>query len=190
MFPRPRRTYCNLELIVLLLNVSGVTVKIVSRRSAKYGGSHIIAGVIHVQGYDDEHLFNPVSAAIDSKGNMSLHWSKWNSTVKGEGEEQQQALDHIKQILTTEPVLHFPGDTLPYKLYTDVSEVGIGGVLNDVVDQGEKPVMYLSRSINKAEKHYATTEKECLAIVWCIKRLRNYLYDRDFTVVIDHYPLS
>ncbi|CAF1269874.1 unnamed protein product, partial [Didymodactylos carnosus] len=27
MFPRPRRTYCNLELIVLLSNVSGVTVK-------------------------------------------------------------------------------------------------------------------------------------------------------------------
>ncbi|CAF0896428.1 unnamed protein product [Didymodactylos carnosus] len=48
----------------------------VSRWSVKYGGSHIIAGVIHVQGYDDEHLYNPVSAAIDSNGNLYVGDSK------------------------------------------------------------------------------------------------------------------
>lgn len=42
----------------------------------------------------------------------------------------------------------------------------------------------------KAEKKHTTSEKECLAIVWAIKKFENYLYGRYFVIECDHQPLA
>ena len=51
------------------------------------------------------------------------------------------------------------------------------------------PVAYVSRSLNNAETHYTTSEKELLAIVWATKYFRQYLYGRKFKIVSDQKPL-
>lgn len=49
----------------------------------------------------------------------------------------------------------------------------------------------ISRTLKDAEKHYATNERELLAIVWSLKKLRNYLYGaRDIRIYTDHQPLT
>ena len=53
----------------------------------------------------------------------------------------------------------------------------------------ELPVAYASRSLNNAESHYTTSERELLAIVWVTKYFRPYLYGRKFKIVSDHKPL-
>ena len=53
----------------------------------------------------------------------------------------------------------------------------------------ELPVAYASRSLNNAESHYTTSEKELLSIVWATKYVRPYLYGRKFKIVSDHKPL-
>jgi hypothetical protein len=58
---------------------------------------------------------------------------------------------------------------------------------NDGIDQ---PIAYFSRSLNKAERKYSTTEKEALAIVAAIKQFRLFVYGSKFTVVTDHKPLK
>jgi hypothetical protein len=104
--------------------------------------------------------------------------------------ECQCTFDELKEKLTQAPVLAFPDYDLPFILTTDACDVGIGGVLSQVLDGVEKPVLFLSKTLNEHEKHYATTHKECLAIVWCIKQCEHYLLGKKFTIRTDHHALK
>ncbi len=45
------------------------------------------------------------------------------------GQAQQEAFDIIKNKLATEPIRAHPDFNKPFKLYTDVSDTGLGAVL-------------------------------------------------------------
>jgi hypothetical protein len=40
------------------------------------------------------------------------------------------------------------------------------------------------------EKNYSTIQRELTAIVWACKQFRPYIWERKFTIVIDHKPLT
>jgi len=65
----------------------------------------------------------------------------------------------------------------------------LGAVLSQGLIGKDLPIAYASRSLNNAESHYTTSEKELLAIVWATKYFRPYLYGRKFKIVTDHKPL-
>ena len=48
----------------------------------------------------------------------------------------------------------------------------------------------VSRTLSSAEKNYSNIEREALAVVWSILRLRHLLLGRSFTLVSDHKPLE
>jgi len=86
------------------------------------------------------------------------------------GPEQQNALEEVKRRLTTAPVLGCPDFDKTFGLQTDASDVGLGAVLSqDIVGQ-ERVIAYTSRRLTATEGNYTTTEKECLAIIWAIRK--------------------
>ncbi|CAM5176261.1 unnamed protein product [Eretmochelys imbricata] len=57
--------------------------------------------------------------------------------------------------------------------------------------KGERhPIVYLSKKLLPREQHYAAIEKECLAMVWALKKLEPYLFGRHFTVYTHPSPLT
>ena len=52
-------------------------------------------------------------------------------------EEQQQAFDHIKALISTAPVLHRPDFASRFVIQTDASNSGLGAVLFQVIDGQE-----------------------------------------------------
>ncbi|GFU57608.1 retrovirus-related Pol polyprotein from transposon 297 [Trichonephila clavipes] len=84
---------------------------------------------------------------IKKKG-AKMNWSK----------EAQDAFNKVKRALTEARVLQLPSFQEQFNLFTDASGVGIGAVLN----QKHRPIAFASRTLNKAERNYAVTERECL----------------------------
>lgn len=95
----------------------------------------------------------------------------------------------LKEHLISAPVLSCPDFSLPFTIQTDASGYGIGAVLSQQQDGAEKVICYLSRSLNRNERNFSTTERECLAVLWAIERLRPYIEGSHFTVVTDHHSL-
>ncbi|XP_011871373.1 PREDICTED: uncharacterized protein LOC105563955, partial [Vollenhovia emeryi] len=102
---------------------------------------------------------------------------------------QEESFDILKQKLCEEPVLRYPDFSKSFILTTDASGIAVGGILSQGEINKDKPIAYASRTLTDSELKYDTYEKEALAIVYCVKHFRPYLYGRKFTLVTDHKPL-
>ncbi|GBC19242.1 uncharacterized protein LOC100876636 [Rhizophagus irregularis DAOM 181602=DAOM 197198] len=103
---------------------------------------------------------------------------------------QQKAFENLRDKLTMAPIVQYPDFSKPFFLYTDASIIGLGAVLAQKTDDQEHVIAYASRTLIPAEKNYAITELECLAIVWAVKYFRHYLYGSKFTIITDHAALK
>ena len=96
----------------------------------------------------------------------------------------------MKQLVSTYPVLRLPDFNKEFFLSTDASGLAIGAILQQKTeDNKEYAIQFISRLLKGAEIHYTITEKECLAIIWGILKLRVYLCSKKFTIITDHSAL-
>ena len=102
----------------------------------------------------------------------------------------QTSFDCLKNALVSAPVLAYPDFELPFHLYVDASQTGIGLTLGQIIDGKDRVIAYAGRDLNQAERNYSATERECLALIDGIKRFQPYLYGRKFTIYTDHNALK
>lgn len=110
---------------------------------------------------------------------------KWSWT-----DDQEKAFRELKDVLVSAPVLTCPDFSRPFILQTDSSSIGLGAILSQVFEDGEKPIAYASRSLTKNERNFSVTEQECLAVLWAVEKFRPYLEGMEFTVITDHHSLT
>nr|GEU89597.1 reverse transcriptase domain-containing protein [Tanacetum cinerariifolium] len=74
--------------------------------------------------------------------------------------------DTLKKKLTEAPILVVPDWNLPFELMCDASDYAIGAVLGQRKSKHFQPINYASKTMNEAQIHYTTTEKEMLVVVY------------------------
>ncbi|UYV74973.1 hypothetical protein LAZ67_12001943 [Cordylochernes scorpioides] len=123
------------------------------------------------------HVAQPLNDLL--KKDSAFNWNQ----------EEQNAFEALKSALISEPALGHFDYSSPTEIHTDASNYGIGAVLVQIQKGKERAIAYASRTLNKAEKNYLTTERECLAIIWAINKFRPYVFGQPFTIVTDHHSL-
>jgi hypothetical protein len=74
-------------------------------------------------------------------------------------------------------------------LKTDASKIGVAGLMLQQQKGDWKLVTCCSRKLTKYEENYGITHLEGLAIIYSVKKLRNYLLGKPFDVIVDHCAL-
>lgn len=129
-----------------------------------------------VENFSD--IVTPITELLSTKKKF-----KWNP-------EANEAFEKLKTLLTSTPVLVNPNFEEKFFLHCDASDYAIGAVLIQLDEQGcERPIAFMSKKLNSAQRNYSVTEKECLAAVEAIKRFRCYLEMQEFEVITDHSSL-
>lgn len=110
----------------------------------------------------------------------NVHWSS----------KEQTSFETLKGMLTESPILRLPDFTREFVVQTDASDSGVGACLLQEFDDGKFPIAYASKKLLARERNYSTIERECLALIFAIKKFEMYLYGKEFILHTDHRPLS
>ncbi|GJV32861.1 putative nucleotidyltransferase, ribonuclease H [Tanacetum coccineum] len=105
-------------------------------------------------------------------------------------EDCKKAFNKLKERLTTAPIIISPDWSLPFELMCDASDFAVGAVLGQRIDWKFKPIYYASKTLNDAQAHYTTIEKELLAVVFFFDKFCPYLILSKIMVYTYHSALK
>ncbi|CAF5098327.1 unnamed protein product, partial [Rotaria magnacalcarata] len=121
--------------------------------------------------------------------NKEQRSKKSQSTPITLSDDALDAFNKLKKILTDDLILRIPDKSLPFKIQTDASKIGIGAVLMQVHSNGDLPIAYLSKKFTTTQMNWPATEQECYAIIFAIEKWYKYLDGCPFIIETDHKPL-
>ena len=118
-----------------------------------------------------------------------------NLTKKGQpvkvswGLGQQHAFSAIQNLLNRPPILCLPDFNCLFIVQADASETVVRTALMQDYDDGRFPVAYTSKKLLPRERNYLVIERECLAIVYVVKKVQKYLHCKEFILHTGYQPL-
>ena len=110
-------------------------------------------------------------------------------------EECEVAFKKLVHMLTSAPKMQAPEMqapdwSLPFEIMCDASDYAIGAILGQRKDKKPYLIYYASRTPNNAQMNYTTIEKELLAVVFALDKIRSYLIGAPIVVFTDHAALK
>ena len=103
------------------------------------------------------HIARPLN---DLKGKKEWKWE----------EEHQQAFNELKNKIISQLVLSLLKREGKFRVETDISEHAIRGVLSQEQEGKWRPIAFLSRAMQLAERNYEIYDKKPLAIVEALSK--------------------
>ncbi|GKT28427.1 uncharacterized protein K02A2.6-like, partial [Aduncisulcus paluster] len=82
-------------------------------------------------------------------------------------EDHSAAFKDIIRMLKEAPTLAFVDDKATLELYTDACDIGIGGILIQVLHGTRSVVLYISKALSDVQKRWSVYEKEAWGIIYC-----------------------
>nr|GEU83433.1 reverse transcriptase [Tanacetum cinerariifolium] len=79
---------------------------------------------------------------------------------------------------------------LGHKISGAASDFTVGAILGQRIKGKFKQIYYASKTLNNAQEHYTTTEKELLAVVFSFDKFRPYIVLSNTNVYTDHSALK
>ena len=128
------------------------------------------------------HIMHPLCSAL--KGHLN------NKSKVLWSDKMQISFEETKSALCQATLLTYPAAGVPLSLTVDASEVAVGGVLEQLVDDVWQPLAFFSRQLRPNEVKYSAYDRELLAIHLNIRNFRHWLEGRHFTVFTDQKPLT
>lgn len=125
--------------------------------------------------------FSTIVAPLSNLTKKKVNW-RWTPECEG-------SFKMLKEYLVTAPILTCPDFERTFYVQTDASAYGIGAVLTQNFDDGEKVICYLSRSLTSQERKYSSVERECISCIWAVEKLRHYLDGFHFKILTDCHSL-
>ncbi|KAF6208149.1 hypothetical protein GE061_016600 [Apolygus lucorum] len=136
---------------------------------------HIPNAAMHQQ-----PLVNAIPQPSKKKDRRTIEWT----------EQMKSAFNKCKNDLQNATTLAHPSPKGRLSITTDASDVGIGAVLQQVVDNKTSPLGFFSKTLTTAQQKYSTFDKELLAIYESVKHFRDFVEGRTFHIITDHKPLT
>jgi hypothetical protein len=108
-------------------------------------------------------------------------------------EDQQKAFEGLKEKIALEVTLAMPNNKGQFKVEFDASDFAIGAILSQQQEDGTwRPIAFISRSLNDAERNYQVYDKEMLAMMHAFYEWAHYLKGAETPVEVltDHQNLT
>lgn len=103
----------------------------------------------------------------------------------------ESAFIRLRTEIASDRVLIPYDPELPLLLARDVSPTGVAGIFSHIIEEVERPISFVSRSLTSAEMNYGQLDKEALAIKFLllINFLCTYIVgNSNLLQTIDHLP--
>lgn len=102
------------------------------------------------------HIFSELCEALYALKRVKFAWTAAAS----------RSFELLKEALGSPLVLAHSEYSLQFDMYCDASAVGVGTMLA----QKGRPITFALRILNAAERNYSITERECLSVIWALKK--------------------
>ena len=103
---------------------------------------------------------------------------------------QLHAVNKLKSLITSTPILMFYDPNLPTLVQTASSSEGLGAMIEQSIDDQWFPIAFASRELSNSERDYEQIERDYLSVLFACEYFREYVYGREFVVQNDHQPLK
>lgn len=104
-------------------------------------------------------------------------------------EEAKIAFQKCKDDLVNATLLAYPAKNAVLSLWCDASDVSVGAVLHQKIDNEWQPLGFYSKRLTKSQLSHSTFDRELAAIYQGVKHFRYMIEGRDCHIMTDHKPL-
>jgi transposase InsO family protein len=103
---------------------------------------------------------------------------------------QREHFMKLKDCISAAPVLSAPTEGVPLQVATDASRSGLGAVLYQEIEGVRHYIAFASKSLDGAQRNYATTKRELLGVVFALRAFSHWLKGSSFVLFTDHKSLT